>query len=307
MTAPSPNHNRNRRSQERSKRICPFTVGILTVSVCWGLPASRLLAETEGILQWIKEDTVATDYLWEAQELEKIVSSDDKAAAIRFVLEGKTVPLKKGTKVQVMDDGWGTSLEKVRPFGSTDSLWVQKECTSRSPVEPDAEATPSPSPALVQAKPPWEPPSTPKPTPIPATTLSTPKGSNGDITGIKLFLNQEPAFWIKYYGNAGDQNPDGLDYIWYIGRFQLRVGFDRDSRKADSVNLSAQPYKQVLTLDEAKKLMASLGLKTFRPYYDGGNFGTWENPNQTIHAIYLSDHVLGIQTPLFYNNGVVSE
>jgi hypothetical protein len=105
----------------------------------------------------------------------------------------------------------------------------------------------------------------PKPTPVPATALSAPKGFNGNVTGIKLFLNQEPATWIKYYGTNLARDASGLEYVWYVGRFELRVGFDPQSHKAESVDLSAQPCKPVLTLEEATELMASLGLKSFQP------------------------------------------
>jgi hypothetical protein len=191
--------------------------------------------------------------------------------------------------------------------------WVKDSAPPEEGIKPsssnetNAGAAPTPDSSL-----PAEPAPIPKPTPVPATALSIPKGFNGEITGIKLFLNQEPASWIKYYGNTGYQNPAGPNYLWYVGRFQLRVGFDRKSHKGDSVNLSAQPCQPVLTLAEAKKLMASLGLKTFSPNFSRPNSGTWGHPDDPICARYQGDesddHVLVIETALLYNNeGFVGE
>jgi hypothetical protein len=100
--------------------------------------------------------------------------------------------------------------------------------------------------------------------------------------------------------------------MWYVGRFQLLVDFDRTSHKGDLVNLSAQPCQPVLTLDEAKKLMASLGLKTFKPYSNRPNSGTWGHPDDAIYARYQGDesddHILVIETALLYNkDGFVGE
>lgn len=99
----------------------------------------------------------------------------------------------------------------------------------------------------------------------------------------------------------------GLQYLWYVGRFELHVGFDRKSHKADSVSVSAQPCTQPLTLEEAKELMGSVGLKSFPPYFAGAASGTWGRSDGAVHATYRGnnqsgDHLLVIQTQLLYSN-----
>jgi hypothetical protein len=74
--------------------------------------------------------------------------------------------------------------------------------------------------------------------------------------------------------------------MWYVGRFQPLMHFDRTSHKGDLVILSAQPCQRVLTPDEAKKLMASLGLETFKPYSNRANSGTWSHPDDGIYPRY---------------------
>jgi hypothetical protein len=172
------------------------------------------------------------------------------------------------------------------------------------------EAEPSPSPAMIPAPPlPW-PVSVPKATPVPASALSTPKGFNGDVVDIKLFLNQTLEAWKKCYGNNGIPENAGFEYTWYVGRFKLHVSFDRRLHKADSVSLSAQPCKPALTLDEAKKVMASLGLKNFQPI-NNTNSCSWGHEDGAVYASYAGgasdDHRLSIQTSLFYEGGFISD
>lgn len=249
----------------------------------------------------------------------KILKDHDTQALAQMVISGKAAVFSKGETVSVIGHGgFLSSLDRVRKRGEIESFylpyeWVKDSAPPEDGPKPsssnetNAGAAPTPDSSL-----PAEPAPIPKPTPVPATALSIPKGFNGEITGIKLFLNQEPASWIKYYGNTGHQNPAGPNYLWYVGRFQLRVGFDRKSHKGDSVNLSAQPCQPVLTLAEAKKLMASLGLKTFSPNLSRPNSGTWGHPDDPICARYQGDesddHVLVIETALLYNNeGFVGE
>jgi hypothetical protein len=85
------------------------------------------------------------------------------------------------------------------------------------------------------------------------------------------------------------------------------VGFDPKSHKADSVNLSAQPCTDPLTLDEAKEVTGSVGLKSFQPYFDGAASGSWGRFDGAVHATYRGtnqsdDHLLVIQTQLLYNS-----
>jgi hypothetical protein len=175
----------------------------------------------------------------------------------------------------------------------------------------EAGATTTSPPAMVQGDTFTEPAPMSKPTPVPATALSIPKGFNGDVTGIKLFLNEAPDVWIKYYGNKAQQNIGGLDYTWYVGRFQLGIGFDRRSHKADAVNISAQPCQTALTLDEAKKLMASLGLKTSRSNSNRANSAVWGDPDEAVYASYRGGESGGagllIQTSLFQRGGFIED
>jgi hypothetical protein len=84
------------------------------------------------------------------------------------------------------------------------------------------------------------------------------------------------------------------------------VGFDPKPHKADSVNLSAQPCTQPLTLEEAKDLIASRGLKSFQPSFDGASSGSWGPSNGAVRATYRGnqsdDHLLVIETRLLYSN-----
>jgi hypothetical protein len=97
----------------------------------------------------------------------------------------------------------------------------------------------------------------------------------------------------------------GSQYRWYVGRFELIVGFDRRSHKADWVNLSAQPCTPPLTLEEAKEVMSSVGLKNFQPYFDGAAAGTWGQSDGPVHATFRGndDHLLSIETQLLENSG----
>jgi hypothetical protein len=67
-----------------------------------------------------------------------------------------------------------------------------------------------------------------------------------------------------------------------------------------------------LTLDEAKKLMASLELKNFKPSFSRPNSGTWGPPGRCylcpVPGRSIDDHILVIETVLLYNNdGFVGE
>jgi hypothetical protein len=182
---------------------------------------------------------------------------------------------------------------------------VEQESNSVSTIQSETFVSPTPGKASVHSEAPTE----PVPTPVPATALSTPRGFNGEVTGIKLFLNQTPEVWIKYYGNNGTRENAGFEHTWYVGRFKLHVSFDRKSQKADSVALLAQPCKPVLTLDEAKKAVASLGLKNFQPTYDT-NGGSWGHDDEAIYARYFSSGSgnpwLSIQTSL-YNQSFIGD
>jgi hypothetical protein len=134
------------------------------------------------------------------------VKENDYEAMGRMLLSGKVHYFSKGDIVSVTGHGgFLSSLVRVRKRGEIESYylpyeWVKdstppEQATKSSSNERTAEPTPTSSPAFItESAPP------PKPTPVPAAALSTPKGFDGKVTGIKLFLNQDPATWTKYYG-----------------------------------------------------------------------------------------------------------
>ena len=237
----------------------------------------------------------------------QMLLENDMEAFTKMVLSGRVHVFKKGDVVSLGGHG-GTSgfLLQVRKMGELEYYLVDSRIVDNSPPgeEPsNNEANAATIPDIHNFAP------RPKPTPVPATALSTPKGFNGEVTGIKLFLNQTPEVWIRYYGNNCSRENADFDYTWYVGRFKLYVSFDRKSHKADSVDLRAQPCKPFLTLDEAKKVVAPLGLKNLRQTYDADG-GSWDHDNEAIYARYLGgesgDPRLSIQTSL-YNEGFISD
>jgi hypothetical protein len=125
----------NRRVSIRQAVFAALTISALTVSA---MADDRLHA---GDTAYANDPTnvlvFATDSIQSLDKLMSYIRDQDKGAMRQLLLEGHLIPLKEGAKIKILSFDPAENAYRVRPFGSTDEVWLIKEfvTTSSQPNE----------------------------------------------------------------------------------------------------------------------------------------------------------------------------
>jgi hypothetical protein len=131
------------------------------------------------------------------------------------------------------------------------------------------------------------------------------KPLTGKLSAIKLFLDLPQAYWeaesphvnAKGYDAlvaAGVSVPKKESFMYRQGKYLIGVWFDKKSGLAREVSIAPENLNEDLTLNEAKKIVASVGI-TKPPVKDRENAG-WLNWNKQgkVSASFTNEHELFI-------------
>jgi hypothetical protein len=131
------------------------------------------------------------------------------------------------------------------------------------------------------------------------------KPLTGKLSAIKLFLGLPQAYWeaesphvnAKGYDElvaAGESVPKPEAFQYRQGKYLIGVWFDKKSGLAREVSIAPENLDEDLTLNEAKQIVASVGI-TKPPVKDRENAG-WLNWNKQgqVSASFSDEHELFI-------------
>jgi hypothetical protein len=243
------------------KRIFVKLVFALVLSIAI---SHHSAADDVSSARWITQDSIAG---YSKQAYEKLISyavDSDTNATAELVGSGSATLLKKGTKVFLVNYGF-MGPTQIRLAGHTQELWIADDFLSKDSVQSAEESLSSTAENTDK--------------PVKQQSLS------GSLVSVKMALNQPLSTWQKLYLGKGQVCwPNDHAYNFPAGKFIESVVFDDQTNLATQVSILPKDDDGTITLADAKKICASLGLTNLQKADDGSGLYQWGKNSDSLSA-----------------------